>query len=93
MIPEELAVGPLVIPQSPTWNDDLRCFHKTVHPRKLTWIPKIAIVERKYNLKPFIFGTVSMLDFEGVPAQKNLEKNLVGPQQDGRKVFRFQPSI
>ena len=56
VIPEELAVGPLVIPQSPTWNDDLRCFHKTVHPRKLTWIPKIAIVERKYNLKPFIFG-------------------------------------
>ena len=29
---------------------------KIYTPRKLTWIPKIAIVERRYILKPIIFG-------------------------------------
>ncbi len=27
-----------------------------VHPRKLTWIPKIAIFERRYSLKTIFFG-------------------------------------
>ena len=35
-----------------------------LHPRKLLWIPKIAIFERRYILKPSFL--VSMLDFGGV---------------------------
>ena len=30
--------------------------HKDLHPRNLTWIPKIAIFERRHILKPIIFG-------------------------------------
>ena len=32
------------------------CNHLNLHPRKLTWIPKIAMFERRYIWKTTIFG-------------------------------------
>ena len=38
---------------------------KELHPRKLTWIPKIAMFERRYIFQTIIFG-IEPLVFGGV---------------------------
>ena len=52
----------LVTPRVLKWESSLKRYG--IYLRELTWLPKIAIFESRYILKPIIFGS-TMLVFEG----------------------------